>query len=92
MITTFWRVQAQQRVDNPKLNQFGISPSTAGDIMPMLQSWQHNPEGVPLPIRRESGEGRQHIQHRRLDVTEEALPEEPATQCDAMGVADQPLQ
>jgi hypothetical protein len=54
MITTFQRVQAQQRIDNPKPKQFGIHPSTPGDIVPVLQSWQDNPEGVPLPIRRES--------------------------------------
>jgi hypothetical protein len=54
MITTFRRVQAQRCIDNPKPNQFGISPSTPGDIVPVLQSWQHNPEGIPLPIRGES--------------------------------------
>jgi hypothetical protein len=54
MITTFRHVQAQQRIDNPKLNRFGIHPSTPGDIVLVLQSWQYNPEGVPLPIRGES--------------------------------------
>jgi hypothetical protein len=54
MITTFRRVQAQKCVDNPRPNRFGIHPSTPGDIVPVLQSWQHNPEGIPLPIRGES--------------------------------------
>jgi hypothetical protein len=54
MITTFRCVQAQRRIDNPKLNRFGIHPSTPGDMVPVLQSWQHNPEGVPLPIRGKS--------------------------------------
>jgi hypothetical protein len=54
MIMTFRRVQAQRRIDNPKPKQFGIHPSTPGDIVPVLQSWQCNPEGVPLPIRGES--------------------------------------
>jgi hypothetical protein len=53
MITTFRRIQAQQRIDNPKPNRFGIGPGTAGDIVAVLQSWQHNPDGVPLPIRGE---------------------------------------
>jgi hypothetical protein len=53
MITTFWRVQAQRRVDNPKPDRFGIGPGTTGEIVAVLQSWQHNPEGIPLPIRGE---------------------------------------
>jgi hypothetical protein len=53
MITAFQRVQAQQRLDNPKLNRFGIHDRTPGDMVPVLKSWQHNPEGIPLPIRGE---------------------------------------
>jgi hypothetical protein len=51
---TFRRVQAQRRVDNPKPNRFEIGVGTAGDIVAILRSWQHNPEGVPTPIRSES--------------------------------------
>jgi hypothetical protein len=54
MITIFRRVQAQRHIDNPKPNRFGIHPSTPKDMVPMLQSWQHNPEGVPLSIRGEA--------------------------------------
>jgi hypothetical protein len=53
MIMTFRRVQAQRRINTPKPKQFGIHPSTPGDIMPVLQSWQCNPKGVPLPIHGE---------------------------------------
>ena len=54
MITTFRHVNAQRRVDNPKPDRFGIRAGTAGDIVTILRAWQHNPEGVPAPIRGES--------------------------------------
>ena len=54
MNITFRRVQAQRRVDNPKPDRFGIGVGTAGDIVTILRGWQHNPEGVPAPIRGES--------------------------------------
>jgi len=54
MITAFRRVQAQRRLDNPKPDRFGIHHRTPGDMVPVLKSWQHNPEGVPLPIRGEA--------------------------------------
>jgi hypothetical protein len=54
MNVTFRRIQAQRRVDNPKPDWFGIGASTTGDIVTVLLGWQHNPEGVPLPIRGES--------------------------------------
>jgi hypothetical protein len=54
MITTFRCIQAQRHVDNPKPDRFGIGPGTAGDIVSVLQIWQHNPEGIPLPIHGES--------------------------------------
>jgi hypothetical protein len=54
MIATFRSVQAQRRIDNPKPKQFGIHPSTPGDMAPTLQSCQCNLEGVPLPICGES--------------------------------------
>jgi hypothetical protein len=54
MNITFRRVQAQRRVDKPKPDWFGISAGTAGDIITILLGWQHNPEGVPAPIRGES--------------------------------------
>jgi hypothetical protein len=54
MNTTFQRVQAQRCIDNPKPDQFGIGVGTTGDIVAILRGWQHNPEGVPAPIRGES--------------------------------------
>jgi hypothetical protein len=36
MNTTFRRVQAQRRVDNPKPDRFGIGVGTAGDIVTIL--------------------------------------------------------
>jgi hypothetical protein len=65
MITTFQRVQAQRRIDNPKPDLFGISPGTAGDIITMPQIWQHNPEGIPLPIR---GEPNRMLNTSYIDV------------------------
>jgi hypothetical protein len=41
-------------IDNPKLEWFGVSPGRAGDIVTALQGWEHNPEGIPLPIHSES--------------------------------------
>jgi hypothetical protein len=54
MNITFRHVQAQQHVDNPKPEWFGVGPGTAGDIVTVPQGWKHNPEGVPLPIHRDS--------------------------------------
>jgi hypothetical protein len=54
MNTTFRHVQSQRRVDNPKPDRFGIGASTAGDIVTVLRGWEHNPEGIPAPIRGES--------------------------------------
>jgi hypothetical protein len=54
MNVMFWRVQAQQHIDNPKLDWFGVSPGTAGNIVTVLQGWKHNPKGIPLPICSES--------------------------------------
>jgi hypothetical protein len=54
MMTTFRRIQAQRCNDNPKPKRFGIHLSTPGDMVPVLQSRQHNPEGVALQIRGES--------------------------------------
>jgi hypothetical protein len=54
MNVTFRRVQAQQHVDNPKPDWFGIGAGTAGDIVTILLGWQHNQEGIPAPICGES--------------------------------------
>jgi hypothetical protein len=37
----------------PQARLVGVGPGTAGDIITVLQGCRHNPEGVPLPIRRE---------------------------------------
>jgi hypothetical protein len=51
MNITFRHIQAQQHVDNPKPDWFGICAGTAGAIVTVLLGWQHNPKGIPLLIR-----------------------------------------
>jgi hypothetical protein len=53
MNVAFQCIQAQQHIDNPKADCFGVGPGTAQDIVEVLQGWRHNPEGVPLPIHGE---------------------------------------
>jgi hypothetical protein len=50
MNVTFRRVHAQWCIDNPKPDWFGVGPGTAGDIITVLHSRKHNPEGIPLLI------------------------------------------
>jgi hypothetical protein len=54
MNITFWHIQAQLCVDNPKSDWFGVGPGTADNIVTVLQGWRHNPKGVPLLIHGES--------------------------------------
>jgi hypothetical protein len=53
MNVAFQCAQAQQCVDNPKPDWFGVGPGTSQDIIEVLQGWKHNPEGIPLLIHRE---------------------------------------